>query len=148
MPNYTVEDLKKLREATSLGIVECKKFLEEAGGEFKKALELVSQADIEKATKAKVAADHDLEISRGIAEKRKNREQEIEGKIREKKASETMMKTSTQVSDLQSEVENLKREVKAIKKAHNELLAALEKASKAAPGRTTTTFTNFYMGEF
>ena len=129
-------------------MVECKKFLEEAGGDFKKALELISQADIEKATKAKVAADHDLEISRGIAEKRKNREQEIEEKIREKKASETMMKTSTQVSDLQSEVENLKREVKAIKKAHNELLAALEKASKAAPGRTTTTFTNFYMGEF
>ena len=129
-------------------MVECKKFLEEAGGDFKKALELISQADIEKATKAKVAADHDLEISRGIAEKRKNREQEIEEKIREKKASETMMKTSTQVSDLHSEVENLKREVKAIKKAHNELLAALEKALKAAPGRTTTTFTNFYMGEF
>lgn len=129
-------------------MVECKKFLEEAGGDFKKALELISQADIEKATKAKAALDHDLEISRGIAEKRKNREQEIEEKLREKKASETMMKTSTQVSDLQSEVENLKREVKAIKKAHNELLAALEKASKAAPGRTTTTFTNFYMGEF
>lgn len=148
MLKYTVEDLKKLREVTSLGMVECKKFLEEADGDYKKALELISQADIEKVKKVKAAADHDLEISRGIAEKRKNREQEIEEKLREKKASETIMKTSTQVSDLQSEVENLKREVMAIKKAHNELLAALEKAAKAAPGRTTTTFTNFYMGEF
>lgn len=148
MLKYTVEDLKKLREATSLGMVECKKFLEEAGGDYKKALELISQADIEKAIKAKAAADHDLEISRGIAEKRKNREQEIEEKLREKKASETMMKTSTQVSDLQSEVEKLKREVTAIKKAHNDLLAALDKASKSASGRTTITYSGFYVGEF
>jgi hypothetical protein len=34
----------------------------------------------------------------------------------------------------------------ALKKAHNELLAALEKASKT-PGRTATTYTGFYMGE-
>ena len=147
MPNYTVEDLKKLREATSLGMIECKKILEEAGGDYKKALELISQADNEKAAKAKAAADHDLEISRGIAEKRKNREQEVEDKLREKKSSETIMKNSAQVSQLQSEVEILKREVMALKKAHNELLAALEKASKA-PGRATTSYTSFYMGEF
>lgn len=148
MLKYTVEDLKKLREATSLGMVDCKKFLEEAGGDYKKARELISQADIEKATKVKAAADHDLEISRGIAEKRKNREQEIEEKLREKKASETMMKTSTQVSDLQSEVAKLKREVMDIKKAHNELLAALDKASKSASGRTTISYSGFYVGEF
>jgi prefoldin subunit 5 len=57
------------------------------------------------------------------------------------------MKNSAQVSQLQSEVEILKREVMALKKAHNELLAALEKASKA-PGRTANTYTSFYVGEF
>jgi translation elongation factor EF-Ts len=52
-------------------MIECKKILEEAGGDYKKALELISQADNEKAAKTKAAADHDLEISRGIAEKGK-----------------------------------------------------------------------------
>lgn len=148
MPNYLVEDLKKLRQETSLSIVECKKILEEAGGDYKKALELLSQAEIDRATKAKAVADRNLEIDRGITEKRRDREQEIEEKLRDKMSSETIVKTSTAVSDLESEVENLKREVIAIKKAHNDLLAALEKAAKAAPGRTTTTFTNFSMGEF
>lgn len=148
MPNYTVEDLKKLREATSIGMIECKKILEEADGDYKKALALISQAKNEKAAKAKAAADHDLEISRKIVEKRKIREEEIHSRNREKKTIETVVKTSDQVSDLQSEVEKLKREVTAIKKVHNDLLAALEKASKSAPGRTTITYSGFYMGEF
>lgn len=148
LPNYTIEDLKKLREVTSIGMVECKKILEEAGGDYKKALALISQSDFEKAARAKDAADHNLEISRGIAEKRKIREQEIESRNREKKTSETVVKTSNQVFDLQSEVEKLKRDVTAIKKAHNDLLAALDKASKSASGRTTTTYTGFYVGEF
>ncbi len=147
MADYTIEDLKKLRAATSLGMVECKKVLEEASGDYKKALELFSQTVTEKATKAKAAADHDLGIIRAIEEKRKNQEKEVEEKLREKKSSEIMMKTSAQVSQLQSEVNTLKREITSLKKAHNELLAALEKASKA-PGRTTTTYTNFYLGEF
>lgn len=148
MPNYTVEDLKKLREATSIGMIECKKILEEADGDYKKALALISQVKNEKAAKAKAAADHDLEISRKIVEKRKIRKEEIHSRNREKKTIETVVKTSDQVSDLQSEVEKLKREVTAIKKVHNDLLAALEKASKSAPGRTTITYSGFYMGEF
>lgn len=48
MPIYTVEDLKKLREVTSLGMVECKRVLEEAGGDYKRALEIISQANLEK----------------------------------------------------------------------------------------------------
>lgn len=148
MPIYTVEDLKKLREVTSLGMVECKRVLEEAGGDYKRALEIISQANLEKSEREKSAADHGLKISREIAEKKKIREQEIQEKLREKKNAETMSKTSNQVSQLQAEVDNLKREVLALKKAHNELIAALEKASKAASGRPTTTYTSFYMGEF
>ena len=39
--NIKVDDIKKLREKTGAGIADCRKVLEETGGDFKKAEELV-----------------------------------------------------------------------------------------------------------
>lgn len=46
--NIPVDDIKKLREKTSAGIADCRKALEEAKGDFKKAEELIKSwgADI------------------------------------------------------------------------------------------------------
>ena len=38
---YTAEDVKRLREATAAGMVDCKKALDEAGGDFNKAVEII-----------------------------------------------------------------------------------------------------------
>jgi len=35
---YTAEDVKKLREATAAGMLDCKKALDEADGEYNKAV--------------------------------------------------------------------------------------------------------------
>ena len=39
MANYTAADVKKLRETTGSGMLDCKKALEETGGDFDKAVE-------------------------------------------------------------------------------------------------------------
>ncbi len=49
--NYTAADVKKLRELTGSGIMECKKALEDAQGDFKKAQEIVRERGIMKAEK-------------------------------------------------------------------------------------------------
>lgn len=41
MANYTAADVKKLREATGSGMMACKKALEESGGDYDKAVELL-----------------------------------------------------------------------------------------------------------
>ncbi|MDT4997664.1 MAG: elongation factor Ts, partial [Pseudonocardiales bacterium] len=41
MPNYTAADVKKLRDATGAGMMECKKALDEADGQFDQALEIL-----------------------------------------------------------------------------------------------------------
>jgi len=41
MANYTAADVKKLRELTGSGMMDCKKALEEAEGDFDKAVELL-----------------------------------------------------------------------------------------------------------
>lgn len=51
MANYTVADVKKLREETGAGMMDCKKALEEAGGDFAKATELVRERGLAKAEK-------------------------------------------------------------------------------------------------
>ena len=38
---YTAEDVKKLREATAAGMLDCKKALDEADGDFDKAVEII-----------------------------------------------------------------------------------------------------------
>ena len=41
MANYTAEDVKKLREATAAGMLDCKKALDEAEGDYNKALDII-----------------------------------------------------------------------------------------------------------
>lgn len=47
----TTEDVKKLREATGARIMDCKKALEEADGDFNKALKLVEEKGLARAEK-------------------------------------------------------------------------------------------------
>jgi elongation factor Ts len=47
------DDIKKLREATGAGVMECKKALEDGGGNFEKAVKLIGERGLAKAeTKA------------------------------------------------------------------------------------------------
>src|SRR2546430_10130395 len=41
MSNFTAADVKKLRDLTGAGMLDCKKALEEAGGDFDKAVEIL-----------------------------------------------------------------------------------------------------------
>src|SRR5439155_8998293 len=41
MSNFTAADVKKLRDLTGSGMLDCKKALEEAGGDFEKAVEIL-----------------------------------------------------------------------------------------------------------
>ncbi len=51
MPNYTAADVKKLREETGAGMMDCKKALDEAAGDYAKALDLVRARGLAKAEK-------------------------------------------------------------------------------------------------
>jgi len=47
----TADDIKRLREETSCGVIDCKKALEEAKGDFSKAKELLRKKGLEMAAK-------------------------------------------------------------------------------------------------
>lgn len=51
--SQTVETIKKLREITGLGVIECKKALEKAGNDINKALEILKEHGIKIAEKKK-----------------------------------------------------------------------------------------------
>ena len=51
MANYTAEDVKKLREATAAGMLDCKKALDEADGDYAKALDLIRVKGLKGVTK-------------------------------------------------------------------------------------------------
>jgi len=51
MSNYSSADVKKLREETGAGVMDCKKALEASKGDYKKAIELVKQRGMERAEK-------------------------------------------------------------------------------------------------
>jgi elongation factor Ts len=51
MANFSASDVKKLRELTSAGMMDCKKALEEAAGDFDKAVELLRVKGAAKAAK-------------------------------------------------------------------------------------------------
>jgi elongation factor Ts len=59
----TTEQIKELREATGVGILECRKALEQAGGDFKKSVDLLREKGL--ATAAKRA---DRQASEGVLE--------------------------------------------------------------------------------
>jgi len=49
--SYTAEDVKRLREATAAGMLDCKKALDEAGGDFEKAVEIIRVKGLKGVTK-------------------------------------------------------------------------------------------------
>ncbi len=51
MANYTAADIKKLREETGAGMMDCKKALDEAKGNYDEAIEVVKQRGLAKAEK-------------------------------------------------------------------------------------------------
>lgn len=51
MANYTTADIKKLREETGAGMMDCKKALDEAKGNYEEAKEVVRQRGLAKAEK-------------------------------------------------------------------------------------------------
>ncbi len=51
MVSSTAEDIKRLREETSCGVMDCKKALEQAQGDFNKAKELLRKRGLELAAK-------------------------------------------------------------------------------------------------
>jgi elongation factor Ts len=51
MSSYTAADVKKLREETGAGMMDCKKALDESNGDFAKAKEIVRQRGLAKAEK-------------------------------------------------------------------------------------------------
>ena len=51
MANYTAEDVKRLREATAAGMLDCKKALDEADGDYSKALDLIRVKGLKGVTK-------------------------------------------------------------------------------------------------
>lgn len=51
MANYTAQDVKKLREVTGAGMMDCKKALDEANGNFDEAIEVVRQRGLALAQK-------------------------------------------------------------------------------------------------
>lgn len=61
--NSPIDQIKKLREQTGAGIADCRKALEEAGGDFEKAEELLRSWGIDKA-----AAKADRVVGAGLVE--------------------------------------------------------------------------------
>lgn len=51
MAAYTAQDVKQLREDTGAGMMDCKKALDEANGDYEKAKEIVFQRGLAKAEK-------------------------------------------------------------------------------------------------
>ncbi len=51
MANYTADDVKRLREATAAGMLDCKKALDEADGDYDKALDIIRVKGLKGVTK-------------------------------------------------------------------------------------------------
>ena len=51
MANYTADDVKRLREATAAGMLDCKKALDEADGDYDKAIEIIRVKGLKGVTK-------------------------------------------------------------------------------------------------
>jgi elongation factor Ts len=51
MPNYTMDDVKKLRKLTEARVMDCKKALDEAKGDMKKAQQIVAAKGLARAEK-------------------------------------------------------------------------------------------------
>ena len=95
MSNYTALEIKKLREATGAGFLDCKNALDEAEGDYEKARQL-----IESGTEPQRRLEEEIKSSK----------------------NETAARKKIQYLEHQ-------REISEIKKAHNALIASLERAA-------------------
>jgi len=111
MSNYTAQEIKKLREATGAGFLDCKNALDQAEGDYEKARQL-----IERATEPQRKLEEEIKSSKN------------ETAARKKMQYLEHQKTS-KITSVESEIELLKREISEIKKAHNALVATLERAA-------------------
>ena len=111
MSNYTAQEIKKLREATGAGFLDCKNALDQAEGDYEKARQL-----IERATEPQRKLEEEIKSSKN------------ETAARKKMQYLELQKTS-KITSVESEIELLKREISEIKKAHNALVATLERAA-------------------
>jgi len=54
----STEDIKKLRESTGAGILDCRKALESADGDLNKALDFLREKGLAKAAKREIGRAH------------------------------------------------------------------------------------------
>lgn len=127
--SYTAQDLKKLRDATGAGFLECKDALDKAEGNYEKARQLITG---------------DTELQRKL---------ETETVAR-KKMDYLDNQVPSKIATVEQEIAMLKREILEIKKAYNSLVVALEEtaaiersASKNARAQRLT-YGTFFMGDF
>lgn len=108
-----MEKIKELREKTGAGMVDCKKALEEAGGDIEKAIEILRKKGI-----AKAAKRGDRETSEGIVKVETN-DDNTEGYIVEFNSETDFVARNDKFQDLTNQVMAL---VKAKKPANLEAL--------------------------
>lgn len=136
MTNYTAQDIKKLRDATGAGLLDCKNALNEAEGDYEKARQLLNK---------------DTEPQRRLEEEIKASKDETSAR---KKMQYLEHQKTTKIASVESEIEMLKREIFEIKKAHNSLIKALERAaanekSSSKNSRVqSVTYSTYFLGDF
>jgi elongation factor Ts len=111
MTNYTAQEIKKLRDATGAGFLDCKNALDEAEGDYEKARQLLESG---------------TEPQRRLEEEIKSRKNETAAK---RKIQYIEHQKASKIASVELEIEMLKREISEIKKAHNALIASLERAA-------------------
>lgn len=110
-----MENIKKLREKTGAGIVDCKKALEESGGDIEKAVEILRKKGI-----AKAAKRGDRETCEGIVKIATN-EAGSEGYIMEVSAETDFVARNEQFQQFAEKVLELAKNKKP--KSRDEILA-------------------------
>ena len=136
MNNYTAQDIKKLRDTTGSGLLDCKKALDEAEGDYEKACQLLKR----------------------VAEPQRRLEEEVKASKDETRARKEMQylehQKTRKIGSLESEIAMLKREIFQIKKAHNALIKELERAaandkSSSKNSRVQSArYTTYFLGDF
>lgn len=136
MINHTAQDIKKLRDATGAGLLDCKNALNEAEGNYEKARQLLNK---------------NTEPERRLEEEIKASKDETSAR---KKMQYLEHQKTTKIASVESEIEMLKREIFEIKKAHNSLIKALERAaanekSSSKNSRVqSVTYSTYFLGDF
>ena len=136
MNSYTAQDIKKLRDATGAGLLDCKKALDEAEGDYEKACQLLNR---------------DTEPQRRLEEEIKANKDETTAR---KKMQYLEHQKTTKIASVESEIVMLKREIFEIKKAHNALIkeldraAANEKSSLKNSRVQSVTYGTYFLGDF